>query len=372
MTLKRLLNHAASVSAAAVLCGLLPSRAGAVAAGGATSAAFLELDAGARASGMAGTFTGLANGVDAIAYNPAGLARLPRAEATFMHNQYLPGMRQEWMAFAQPTADFGTLAVSLNTLTVEPFSAYSNDDTPIGRVSSLDTALGGAYAITLGGGLSIGAGAQLIRSRLANKTATGTSYDLGAHFKPVPLIEFGAAVLHAGPPLRYMSEDSQLPRTLKFGVALHPLFWLDDLRVDQRFIDHVSLVADASIPQDQAMLISSGFELAYGPLFLRGGGRAGGYAGPGFTVGVGLAFSRLDKNKPELDFDYAFVDYGQLGQAQRVSLTLKFGTRLKHHNDSGPGGWHLPWSRGDQPSRARTKREAEQEPTTIFFSPTAL
>jgi hypothetical protein len=217
--------------------------------------------------------------------------------------------------------------------------------------------------------VSVGAGAQILRSKLGNRTATSTSYDLGAHFRPGPLIEFGAALLHIGPPLRYVSEDSPLPRTLKVGVALHPLFWLDDLRVDQRFIDHVSLVADASIPQDQSVEIASGFELAYGPLYLRGGGRSGGYSGPGYTAGIGLAVSRLDKNKPELDFDYAFVDYGDLGQAQRASVTLKFGGRLKHYNDGGLG-WRWPWSRRDRPTHR--KEEGGQDPTTIFFSPSAL
>ena len=116
------------------------------------------------------------------------------------------------------------------------------------------------------------------------------------------------------------------------------------------------------------MLIASGAEFAYGPLYLRGGGRSGGFSGPGYTVGMGLALSRLDKNKPELDFDYAFVDSGSLGQAQRASITLKFGTRLKHHNDSAPG-WHWPWAREEG---ARRKSDAEREPATIYFSPTSL
>jgi len=357
--------------AAALLCALLPARAGAVAAAGSTSASFLELDAGARPAGMAGAFTGLANSVDAMAYNPAGLANLPRAEATFMHNQYLPGMRQEWMAFAQPTADFGTIGVSLNTFSVDPFSAYDANDSPTGSVSALDTALGGAYALKLGYGLSVGGGGQLIRSRLAGKSTTATAYDVGAHYRPGPLIEFGAAVLHIGPPLRYASEDSPLPRTLKLGVALHPLFWLDDLRVDQRFIDHLSLLLDASLPQDQAVLVASAVEVAYGPLYLRGGGRSGGYAGPGYTVGVGLAVSRLDKNKPELDFDYAFVDLGALGQAQRASVTLKFGGRLKHTGDGG--GWTWPWQRYRQSRRDRAREDDKNlEPTTIYFSPSSL
>ncbi|MFI5346640.1 MAG: PorV/PorQ family protein [Elusimicrobiota bacterium] len=368
MTVKRFLYGRSAPLLAALLCALLPARAAAVAAAGSTSLNFLELDSGARPAALAGAFTGLANSVDAIAYNPAGLADLQRAELTFMHNQYLPGMRQEWMAFAQPTADFGTIGVSLNTLSVDPFASYDANDTPTGKVSAMDTALGAAYALRMGFGFSLGAGGQIIRSRLASKTATATAYDFGAHYKPSPLIEFGAALLHVGPPVRYVSEDSELPRTLKFGVALHPLFWLDDLRVDQRFIDHVSVLVDASLPQNQSVLIASGVEFAYGPLYVRGGGRSGGYSGPGYTVGLGIALSRLDKNKPELDFDYAFVDSGSLGQAQRASVTLKFGTRLKHHNDSAPG-WHWPWAREERPHK---KTDAEREPTTIYFSPSSL
>lgn len=369
MTGKRFLSKALTPLAAALSCAFLPARAWAVAAAGSTSANFLELDVGARPAAMAGAFTGLANSVDAIAYNPAGLARLPRGELTFMHNQYLPGMRQEWLAFAQPTADFGTIAVSLNTVAVDPFGAYTADDAPIGKVSASETALGGAYAIRLPFGVSVGAGGQILRSKLGNRTATSTALDFGAHFKPAPLIEFGAALLHVGPPLRYVSDDSPLPRTLKVGVALHPLFWLDDLRVDQRFIDHVSLLLDASLPQDQSVLIASAVELAYGPLYIRGGGRSGGYAGPGYTAGIGLAVSRLDKNKPELDFDYAFVDYGELGQAQRASITLKFGGRLKHYNDGGLG-WRWPWSKDGGSSHGR--KEAPTDPTTIYFSPSSL
>lgn len=364
MSAQRLLCRSLAPPVFALFCALLlPVRAEAVAAAGSTSLNFLELDSGARPAALSGAFTGLANSVDAIAYNPAGLANLPRAEATFMHNQYLPGARQEWVAFAQPTADFGSIGVSLNTFSVDPFAAYDAADTPTGKVSAMDTALGAAYALRMGYGLSLGIGGQIISSRLANKTATGTAYDFGAHYKPSPIIEFGAALLHVGPPLRYASEDSQLPRTLKVGVALHPLFWLDDLRVDQRFIDHFSVLVDASLPQNQSVLLASAVEFAYGPLYLRGGGRDGGYAGPGYTAGVGLALSRLDKNKPELDFDYAFVDLGALGQAQRASVTLKFGGRLKHHNDSAP--WTWPWSRDS--GRVPHKKDAERDPNTIDF-----
>jgi hypothetical protein len=370
MTVPRLLNRSIALPfLLAILCALLPARAAALAAAGSTSLNFLELDSGARPAGLAGAFTGLANSADAIAYNPAGLANLPRAEATFMHNQYLPGTRQEWLAFAQPTADFGTIGVSLNSFSVDAFSAYDANDNPTGKVSALDTALGGAYAIQMGGGLSLGIGGQIISSRLANKSAAGTAYDFGAHYHPSPLIEFGAALLHVGPPIRYASEDSQLPRTLKFGVVLHPLFWLDDLRVDQRFIDHLSVIGDASIPQNQSVLVAAAVEFAYGPLYLRGGGRSGGYAGPGYTAGMGVNLSRLDKNKPELDFDYAFVDYGAVGQAQRVSVTLKFGGRLKHHNDSAPG-WTWPWAR--KSGQVEHKTDSDREPTTIYFSPSSL
>ncbi len=322
-----------ALAAAAVLW--LSAPAFSAAAPGSTAANFLNLDVGARPAAMAGTFAGLADGADAIAYNPAGLALLGRSEASFMHNRYLPGIRQEWFAASFPTKHDGTFAASINTLVVEPFPAYDVNDLPTGKVSAADGAYGLAYARGLGGGWSLGAGAQLISSRLDDRTATTAAYDVGAHWRAWRALELGLSALHLGGGLRYISATESLTRTIKFGAAFHPLVLLRQLP----YIDRLSLLLDASLPSGQSIVVSEGLECSFGPLSVRAGERNGDYAGPGYTVGMGLALFRLEKNRPEIDFDYAFVDYGDLGAAHRAGLTVKFGASLneKDGNRAKPG-----------------------------------
>ena len=61
---------------------------------------FLLLDANARAAGMGGAYTALANDANALLYNPAGLGRISAHEATFMHNEHFQGVKQEYLAFS--------------------------------------------------------------------------------------------------------------------------------------------------------------------------------------------------------------------------------------------------------------------------------
>lgn len=350
----------------AVLAAVFAPAAGA--GPGATSAEFLRLDVGARPAAMAGTFAGLADSADAVAYNPAGLARLRRSEASFMHNEYVQGVRQEWLAAAVPLDGWGTLAVSANSLSVSPFSAYDVNDAPAGKVSAADAAYGLAYAFEIGRGWSVGLGAQYLRSRLDDRTASAAAYDAGAHWRPWPALELGASVLHVGQGPRYFDESQPLPRTIKVGAAFHPLVWWNDLSEWTLVIERVSLLADASFPQGQGAAVSAGLEFAYGPLSVRGGGRSGDYAGPGYTLGMGVAAFRRDKKRPEIDFDYAFLDSGSLGVAHRAGVTVKFGESAARRDDEEPARWRWPWSDGkDSPRPERKWRQEKFDP--IFFSP---
>ena len=92
--------------AAAVLAALaVPRFAGHAFAGGGqgTSAfQFLQLGVGARPSAMGETFAGVADDVNSIYWNPAGLAGLERREATLSHAQWLEGIKYSNGAAALP------------------------------------------------------------------------------------------------------------------------------------------------------------------------------------------------------------------------------------------------------------------------------
>ena len=193
---------------------------------------------------------------------------------------------------------------------------------------------------------------------------------MGAHWRSGGALEFGLSALHLGGGLRYITEAAPLSRTIKFGVAFHPLAFMDDHPEMGFPINRLSLLADVSSPENQSLAVSAGLEFAYGALMVRAGGRTGDYAGPGYTAGVGIALFRRSRNRPEIDFDYAFVDYGDLGIAHRAGLTIKFGDELSRREDDEPRSrWNWPWSKGEKDGNQANPRWHQENFEPINFGP---
>src|SRR5579872_4457900 len=97
---------------------------------GTTAAAFLKIEPGARAEGMGEAFTAVADDIDAIAWNPAGLGGLTQREASFVHNKIEEDVSLEYLAYVQPLGDLGTMAASLNYLWMSglPVTSVSSPD----------------------------------------------------------------------------------------------------------------------------------------------------------------------------------------------------------------------------------------------------
>ncbi|MCD4813847.1 UPF0164 family protein [bacterium] len=71
---------------------------------------FLQLGAGPRAYGMGEAFTGLADDVTALSWNPSGLSQIQDIQILFMHNQWISNLRQEYLAGTYPV--FGGCAAA--------------------------------------------------------------------------------------------------------------------------------------------------------------------------------------------------------------------------------------------------------------------
>src|SRR4051812_24888171 len=75
---------------------------------GTSGAAFLKIGPGARPAAMGEAFTGVADDIHSIYWNPAGLSKLTMPELTGMHMQYFQSIQYEFAAFAYPTEKHGT------------------------------------------------------------------------------------------------------------------------------------------------------------------------------------------------------------------------------------------------------------------------
>ena len=93
---------------AAILCWLLT--AGAASAHAAETAAFLKISLGARPFAMGEAFTAVADDLNALAFNPAGLAQIGAREAAFMHAELFADMRYDFIGYAHPMRRLGTVS----------------------------------------------------------------------------------------------------------------------------------------------------------------------------------------------------------------------------------------------------------------------
>lgn len=283
-----------------------------------TGADFLNIPLGARPAALGGSFTGLSDDANGLGYNPAGLACLKRGEVTMMHEALSAGVHHEWLALGHPTR-LGSFGLSANAVLVDAFPAYDEFDRREANTSAQDGAYALSYAVKPARFLAVGGSVKSVRARLAAHTAATHAFDFGAIIEPAPGLRLGAAVLNAGPGLRFISETFPLPLTTRAGASLT----LGRTELERH---RLLLTADMVSTRGEKSYAAGGLEFWYkNALALRGGGRSAARAGPGYTVGIGL-YTRLGgAGAPELGFDYALVDMGELTRSHRGSVTFRFG-----------------------------------------------
>lgn len=308
------------------LLGLLvigfPGAAGAVsnstAARGTTSAQFLELTPGARSAGMGEAYSAVANEASAVYWNPAALTRVRSCSLTMTHASYIDSSFFDFGAFAQNLGSLGAYGLGFQYFSAGSVDATDATGADIGTLSPFDLALSASYAVGLPGifeGFSVGGTGKYIESHIAAKAQTGAA-DVGL-LSPSYFghrLRFALTALNIGGKLRFEQQTEDLPSAMRLGAAL-------------RFGENWLAALDATAPKDDqvyagigvehAMRISRNWQGALRAGFnSRTVGSIDGLAGP--SIGFGLA-------NRTLVVDYAFVPFGGVGMANRVSLSFRFG-----------------------------------------------
>jgi hypothetical protein len=293
-----------SLALGLAVCAALP-------AAGTSGADFLKVLPSARSAGLAGCLVA-GDGIASLEANPAGLAGLEAAEATFTHLSWLQGFSMEHGAAALPLGP-GALAATVSLMGSGDIPALDAQGQDAGTFSQQDLAAGLAYGARLSS-LRLGLSARYLSRSLAGRSATGFAGDLGAALPLGGGFSLGLAGQNLGSLSALESEADPLPLTLRGGLA-----WKNEGP------SGVALEVGASKPQDSAVQARAGLEGRFdGMLF----GRAGLNYSPEldgrglFTLGGGLRYLGFQ-------FDYAFTPFGLLGNAHRLSLTALFGEWTK-------------------------------------------
>lgn len=283
---------------------------------------FLSLDADARAVALGGAYTALACDANALLYNPGGLGCVERSEAAFMHNQYFGGVSQEYISFASRKG-WGAQVNYLNYGDIPKTTVANKTGAGLGSYGVQDLAVSGGYGRRVGGSLAVGGGLKYIRESLETVTAQGLALDGGALWRPevFPGVALGVALRNVGPDVKFQRASEKLPTQLRLGGA-----YSRPVRGQQ-----TTLAVDVTKKRLEDVTAAVGLEtLLAGCLPLRLGYDMRNDAGMGLTAGVGWV-SR------SVRFDYAFVSFGDLGTAHRVSAALRWG-------DGGDGPLATAWT----------------------------
>jgi len=285
---------------------------------GTTGAAFLKIGLGARPAALGGSYVAVADDLNAIHYNPAGLSQLDKTEVSATYLNYFQDINYGFVAGAVPVTDLGVFGVSVAYLMLDGIETRAENeqilDTNAGA-NDLNVVVSYAKADIVSG-LSAGINAKLISEKIVSHKALTFAADIGAlHSGLIDNLNLGLAVQNLGPGLKFIDERDPLPINIKIGAAY-------------RMLDKALLVsADADYYViDQKAYVQFGAEYAVMEMiYPRVGYRVGGDLGSLAGLGAGIGF-RLPVGDLNIGLDYAFTpSYGDLGKnGHRITILAKF------------------------------------------------
>ncbi|MBI4347633.1 MAG: type IX secretion system membrane protein PorP/SprF [Elusimicrobia bacterium] len=212
-------------------------------------AAYNDVGVGARVVGLGNAFTAVADDVNSIYYNPAGLATLDRAQVGTTYSRLYQGLsdrsglQNSFLAFESPIRQGrqGAYGVAWNYFTLDSLYRESSVYGSYGRRLFPATLPGGLFGGVSAKYLSRGLGQTAVADNALNPTGAATGQqdpvlkrgsqstmdlDVGLLYRLYPRFTLGLAVQHLMEPnVSFASNDSdKLGRNIKLGGAYRTPF----------------------------------------------------------------------------------------------------------------------------------------------------
>ena len=324
---------------------------------GTSSLQTLKVSTSARAIGMGETYVAVADDIQSIFWNPAGLIHLQGTAAYFAQINMPADVQFNSAAVARNMGRYGVLGVHL--------LAMSTDDMPVRTIFQPEGTGENFVAYDIIGGVSwaqrltdrfiFGANLRVAQSGLSDAKYTGLLGDLGTLYETaLRTMKIGMAVQNFGPDIKYSGtyfdyldqgrrarsspEENEYtgappPTIYRLGLSAN-FFTLTGL---PRLHNWDGIIAvEMSHPNDNRERLNIGMEMTYLSLIaLRAGYKVHyknvlGYDEQRWTAGFGLKVP-IPRNVGVM-IDYAFMDFGRIyeaadsfaQQSHRFSIAINF------------------------------------------------
>jgi hypothetical protein len=299
---------------------------------GISTAQFLKIGIGPRAVGMGEAYVAVADDIESLYYNPAGIALFERQAVFFSHTQWVVDVQLEYTGAVYHLDGSNTVGVAITYLHTDDMKETTElQPFGTGRMFSFaDFMIGFTYARNMTDQFSFGVTTKFMQETIADLTMNAVLFDLGTYYKTgwhstrfaVSVSNFGSDMSPTGMSIMTNLTNQQTevssyqsfapPTIFRIGLASELL---------ERPNHRVTGAIQLNHPNDNAENINFGVEYWWNEtLALRGGFKTA-QAEETFSLGVGLHFPIT---MADFRLDFAHTQFGRLGNVNRFAVQLMF------------------------------------------------
>ena len=327
---------------------------------GTTTANFLEIDVGSRATGMGGAYVSLCSGPSSIFWNPSGLTGIEKTEALFMYQPYWDDSNIIFTGITTPLGNssyIGAALFMMNWGEIEETTLDFQDGTGV-LFSPNEYSLSLSYARKFVDWFSFGSSVKYIASNLDVGQISGSAMaiDLGvmietdffSKYNKKDGLRIGMSISNYGTKLKYdeglgllisndISDDNgnwanllteihtegdELPLTFRIGCSLSPINTLHQ---------KLTLGIDGLHPNNNSESVNLGIEYMYtipgrASLYINSGFKGLFMSNPdsqysreyGPTIGFGVNLWK--DNNPYISIDYCYRSFWTMSNTNMFTV----------------------------------------------------
>ncbi|MBL7033399.1 MAG: PorV/PorQ family protein [Candidatus Delongbacteria bacterium] len=303
----------------------------------------LRIPIGAMGTSLSGALVGDVTGVDAIFWNPAGVAYSKENEAVMGNMQYFADMKVNLFGYAHNLGRLGSIGVAVRMLNIGDLYVTTTS-MPEGTgeiIQPTFTTVSFNYARIMTDRVAIGFNAHLKQEKIKDMTATGFLFDFGVRVQtPMDGLRFGVVMKNFGPQIQYDGDGgefhSNLPgdepnadnrvTTLEFAKADLPSTFQFGLAYDlvSNALNRLTLMTTYQGNDFSADEYRFGMEYSFANMFFLRSGYVTADQDDylyGYSLGGGLRLN-LGANDLYVDYSYNPMEYFDANQWYTFRFTF--------------------------------------------------
>ena len=293
---------------------------------GISTAEFLKIGVGSRASAMGDAFVAVANDASALYWNPAGLVQFKDDQLLFSHNLWVVDINHDFVGAVFHMDETNAFGVAFTALSMQDMPV-TTEFQPFGTGDYFgfgDIALAVTYSRKMTDQFSFGGTVRYIEETLDKLKMRGVMIDLGTfYWTGLGTTRFAVAVSNFG---NQLAPDGQVvligkrsvsqwqafspPTVFRIGFAFEPY---------QDEINKVTASIQLNHPNDNSENLSTGVEYNWKNTFYLRGGYKFNVDEQNYSFGAGVYVPVSIAN---VTVDYSYSNFVRLGTAHRFSIIL--------------------------------------------------